>query len=90
MPQAIMDPEEVRRFAEELNRFNTDFQNRMAVLRARFAALGETWKDQEHSKFADEFEQTMKTMRKFVAISNKHAPYLLKKAERIEDYLNQR
>jgi uncharacterized protein YukE len=90
MSQAIMDPNEVRRFAEELKRFNIDLQNRMASLQARFAALGDTWQDQEHSKFAEEFAQTMKAFRKFAEVSNQHAPYLLRKAQRIEEYLQQR
>jgi uncharacterized protein YukE len=90
MSQAIMDPEEVRRFADELKRFNLDLQSRMASLQARFAALGDTWQDQEQKKFADEFLQTMKALRKFVEISNQHTPYLLRKAQRIEEYLNQR
>ncbi len=85
-----MDPESVRRFAEELKRFNLDLQNRMASLQARFASLGETWQDQEHSKFADEFKETMKALKKFIEISNQHTPFLLRKAQRIEDYLNQR
>ena len=85
-----MDPEEVRRFAEELKRFNIDLQNRMASLHARFAALGDTWQDQEHVKFAEEFKDTLKALKKFVEISNQHAPYLLRKAQRIEEYLNQR
>ena len=89
MPQAIMDPEEVRRFAEELKRFNVEIQNRMALLQARFAALGDTWQDQEHIKFAEEFKQTMKALKKFVEVSNQHTPYLLRKAQRIEEYLNQ-
>jgi uncharacterized protein YukE len=90
MSQAIMDPEQVRRFAEELQRFNTDLQNRMASLHARFAALGDTWQDQEHSKFTEEFAQTMKALKKFVETSSRHTPYLLRKAQRIEEYLNQR
>jgi uncharacterized protein YukE len=90
MPQAIMDPQEVRRFAEELKRFNTDLQDRIVSLQARFSALGDTWQDQEHSKFAEEFKTTMKAMRKFVEVSNQHTPYLLRKAQRIEEYLNQR
>jgi uncharacterized protein YukE len=85
-----MDPAEVRRFAEELKRFNTDLQNRMSSLHARFSALGDSWQDQEHDKFAEEFQQTMKVMRKFVEVSNQHTPYLLRKAQRIEDYLSQR
>jgi uncharacterized protein YukE len=90
MAQAIMDPEGVRRFAEELKRFNIDLQNRMASLQARFASLGDTWQDQEHNKFSDEFKETMKALKKFIEISNQHTPYLLRKAQRIEEYLNQR
>jgi len=90
MAQAIMDPEEVRRFAEELKRFNTDLADKIVSLQARFSALGDTWQDQEHIKFAEEFKQTMKALKKFVEISNHHTPYLLRKAQRIEEYLNQR
>ena len=90
MAQAIMDPEAVRRFAEELKRFNVDLQNRMASLQARFATLGDTWQDQEHIKFSEEFKQTLKALKKFVEVSNQHTPYLLRKAQRIEEYLNQR
>jgi uncharacterized protein YukE len=89
MPQAIMDPEEVRRFATELKKFNTDLQNGMASLQARFAALGDTWQDQEQIKFSEEFKQTMKALKKFVETSNQHTPYLLRKAQRIDEYLNQ-
>lgn len=90
MAQAIMDPEQVRRFAEELNRFNADLQNRMGSLSARFKALGDSWQDQEHDKFQEEFLQTMKTLKKFADASSRFSPYLLRKAQRIEDYLNQR
>ena len=89
MPQAVMDPGEVRRFAEELKRFNIEIQNRMALLQARFAALGETWQDQEHAKFSAEFRDTMKALKKFIETSNQHTPFLLRKAQRIEEYLDQ-
>ena len=84
-----MDPEEVRRFAAELKRFNDDMQTRAASLQARFSALGSTWQDQDHEKFAEEFTTTMKVLRKFIEISEKHTPYLLRKAQRIEQYLDQ-
>lgn len=90
MAQAIIDPDEVRRFAEELKRFNIDLQNRTSSLQARFSALGDTWQDQEQAKFADEFIQTMKALKKFIEVSNQHGPYLMRKAQRIEDYQNQR
>lgn len=85
-----MDPEEVRRFAEELKRFNADLQTKMSSLQSRFAALGDSWQDQEHLKFSEEFKTTLKALKKFVDVSNQHTPYLLRKAQRIEEYLNQR
>ena len=90
MSQAIMDPGEVRRFAEELKRFNQDLQNRMAMLQARFNTLGDSWQDQEHQKFADEFRDTMKVLKRFMESSNQHTPYLMRKAQRIEEYLDQK
>lgn len=85
-----MDPEQVRRFADELKRFNSDLQDKIASLQARFSALGDTWQDQEQAKFAEEFAQIMKALKKFVEVSNQQTPYLLRKAQRIEEYLNQR
>lgn len=85
-----MDPEEVRRFASELKRFNEDTAARASSLQARFAALGSTWQDQDHAKFAEEFLTTMKVLKKFMEISEKQTPFLLRKAQRIEQYLDQR
>ena len=90
MQQAIMDPEQVRRFAEELQRFNQDIQHRLNSLQARFAALGDSWQDQEHIKFAADFKQTVKTLKHFVELSDQHVPYLIRKVQRIEEYLKQR
>lgn len=90
MSQAIIDPEEVRRFAAELKRFNGDLRERTGSLMTRFTALGDTWQDQEQDKFATEFTQLMKTLKSFLELSDRHTPYLLRKAERIQQYLDQR
>ena len=90
MSKSIVEPDEVKRFAEELKRFNGDLQNSMSSLQARFAALSDTWQDHEHAKFAGEFQETMKVLRRFMESSNHQAPFLLRKAQRIEEYLNQR
>jgi uncharacterized protein YukE len=90
MAQAIMDPEKVRRFADELQRFNTDLENRLILLQARFNALADTWQDQEHEKFSEEFKTAMKALKRFIDLSKDHTPYLLRKAQRIEEYLRQR
>jgi uncharacterized protein YukE len=90
MPQAVVDPAELRRFAQNLKRFNTDLQAGLSALHGQMVGLGDTWRDQEHTKFAEEFDQTMKVLARFIEASNEHIPFLLRKAERIEDYLQQR
>jgi uncharacterized protein YukE len=90
MPQAIVDPEELRRFARNLRKFNVDVQDRLSVLSAQLAALGKTWRDQENRKFTEDFEQQMKSISRFVDMTEQHVPYLLRKAEIIDEYLRQR
>ncbi len=90
MPQAIVDPDELRRFAQNLKQFNTELRERMAALHGQFVNLGDTWRDQEHDKFGEQFEQTLRVMESFVESADQHIPFLFRKAERIEEYLQQR
>ena len=90
MSQAIVDPVELRRFANNLRRFNAEVEERITALSAQMHALGSTWRDQEHKKFAEDFEQQIKTIARYVEATNEHAPLLIRKAERIEEYLQQR
>jgi uncharacterized protein YukE len=90
MSQAIVDPGEVRRFAHNLRRFNADLQAGLAGIHAQLQALGDTWRDQEHEKFIQEFEETVRVVARFLEASNQHVPFLLRKAERVEEYLQQR
>ena len=90
MAKAVADPEELRRFAADLKSFNETVRQHATTLGARFENLGATWRDQEHRKFAEHFEQTMRGLARFTNEADEHIPYLLRKAERLEEYLNQR
>ncbi len=90
MSQAIVDPIEIRRFVQNLKRFNGDLQTDLAGLHTQLIALGDTWRDQEHDKFRQVFEETLIILDRFLETSNEQIPYLLRKAERIEEYLQQR
>ncbi len=90
MSQAIVDPGDLRRFAAQLRRFNDEMLNQMTALHGQFAGLGQTWRDKEHEKFAEQFEQTIQVFKRFVETSNQHVPFLLRKADRVEEYLQQR
>ncbi|MCS6852982.1 MAG: WXG100 family type VII secretion target [Gemmataceae bacterium] len=90
MPQAIVDPAELRRFAHNLKVFRSELENQISTLHGQMLRLGDTWRDQEHEKFLQEFEQTMQALTRFMAATDEHLPFLLRKAERVEEYLQQR
>ena len=88
-PQAIVDPDELDRFTQELKTFDADILERSSRLIGQFNQLGETWQDQEHLKFGQEFEQTMQVIQHFLQIADEHVPFLIRKAQRARDYLQQ-
>jgi uncharacterized protein YukE len=90
MAQAVVNPEELRRFAVNLRQFNNELLNQMTVVHGQLVGLGQSWRDREHEKFVEEFEQTLQVMKRFVEATNQHVPFLLRKAERVEEYLQQR
>ena len=90
MPQAIVSPDELERFAKNLKQFNAELGGSMSRLEGQFASLGDTWRDQEQAKFAQEFQQTMHVLRNFIRTADAHIPFLLRKAQRAREYLNQR
>jgi uncharacterized protein YukE len=66
MGQAIVDPAELRRFALQLRQFNNDLLNQMTVVHGQLLGLGQSWRDREHDKFVEEFEQTLTVIKHFV------------------------
>ena len=87
MAQAVVDPEELRQFAQSLKKFNANLRERAGSLGNQLAALSSTWRDQEHKKFAEEFDANMKVLLRFTETADQYVPYLLRKAQHIEDYL---
>jgi len=90
MAQAIVDPQELRRFAHQLKQFNDDLRERMTLLHAQMMGLSDSWRDQEHVRFVEEFEMTLHVVEEFLGNSEQHVPFLLRKAERVEEYLQQK
>jgi uncharacterized protein YukE len=90
MSQAIVDPAELRRFVQHLKHFSGEMMTQMQGAQRQLNHLGSTWRDQEQQRFVEEFEQQMRTLSRFVEATNQYVPFLLRKAERIEEYLQQR
>ncbi|HEX3358579.1 MAG TPA: WXG100 family type VII secretion target [Tepidisphaeraceae bacterium] len=90
MGKANVDPAELRRFAQDLLRFNNDLQGLVSSLHAKMQGLEQNWRDQEQKKFAEAFAQTTKSLAGFLEASQQHVSFLGKKASLIEEYLKQR
>lgn len=87
MAQAVVDPEQLRQFAAMLKRYTQQVRESTSSLTQAQARLSDSWRDQEHRKFAEQFEKQIKLVHKLLEASEQHIPYLLKKAEIIEEYL---
>lgn len=87
MPQAIVDPEALRQFAGTLKAFTDDLQQRSIALSAHMNRLNQTWRDQQHHRFAAEFDEQLRQLNRLVESAERHVPYLLKKADQIDTYL---
>ncbi len=87
MPQAVVDPDDLRQFAHRLKKFNADLRERLTALNRDMSALSATWRDQEHQRFAHEFDEQLQMIARFLERSDRHVPYLVRKAEQIEEYL---
>jgi uncharacterized protein YukE len=90
MSQAIANPEELRRFAQMLKKFNNGLEEQMTALAGQLDGLSATWRDQENQRFSEEFHRNLNVMGHFLESNNEYIPFLLRKAERLEEYLQQR
>jgi uncharacterized protein YukE len=86
-PQAIADPEEIERFAKELNQFNVGLHDISRRLTGQLSQLSSSWRDQEFMKFEQQFNQTMRNIQSFLRVSEPQVPLLIKKAKILRDYL---
>ena len=62
MAQAIVDPEQLRQFAAMLQRYSQQVRESTASLTQAQARLADSWRDQEHRKFVEEFEDQVELL----------------------------
>ena len=87
MNQAVVDPEQLRQFAAQLHRFSEEMKQGSSGLASQMTQLEQTWRDEQQRKFAEEFATEMRQMKRLIDATEKHVPYLLRKAEQIDAYL---
>ena len=90
MSQAIANPEELRQFASRLKSFNDLLTEQGGLIASQLESLSTTWRDQENKRFAEEYQQHLRLLAQFVEANAQHVPYLMRKADRLDEYLQQR
>jgi uncharacterized protein YukE len=90
MSRAIVEPGELRRFAQFLRRSNDEMRRQIHMVQAQLNNLSNTWRDQEHEKFVEEFGQQVQAITNYMESTDEYVRFLLRKAERVEEYLQQR
>jgi uncharacterized protein YukE len=90
MAKANVDPDELRRFAKELNHFNVEVEALVGRVRSKLRQLEQTWDDQEQRKFSAQFDMSIKSLSRFLEFSDQYILTLTQKAKHIEDYLGKR
>ncbi len=90
MPQAIVDPAELRKFAKDLSRFNADLESLVGTIHAKMRNLEASWRDQEQRKFAESFADTVRVLARFAEANEQHVAFLMKKAQLVDEYLKRR
>jgi uncharacterized protein YukE len=88
MSQAIIDPDEVRRFAARLQEMAGYLQNRKTLVKSSFSELRDVWRDQKYSQFDRVFSEAVTRLDQFVRYSEMYAEYLKNKAQKADIYLD--
>ena len=76
MSQAFVNPERLRAFARAARGYGEQTGESMARLDAQIQRLGNTWRDQEYSRFTQEFRRARTQLAALKAEIDKFIPML--------------
>jgi len=85
MAKIIADPDAIEKFARKLKTFNEQLSVGLNSLNSEYNVLANTWRDQEHQKFSQEYQAAMKNIKRFFEISKQYVPKLQKKARLLKE-----
>jgi uncharacterized protein YukE len=82
-----VDPDEVLRFANDLQGASILISGETNSVSSSFEDLREAWGDARYDQFARTFEETIQVLRGFSAEAERYADFLREKARLAEEYL---
>jgi uncharacterized protein YukE len=90
MTQVIVNPEEMRRFARNLNEIADAMQSRKVTTNSQFERLKESWKDPKYAQFEETYLRTLVQIDRFTRAAKIYASFLHRKAAKADVYLKGR
>lgn len=90
MAKAIVSPEELMQFAAYYKKFNGGMRTELTKMNGAINQLSQSWRDQEFGKFAQQFEEAIRPLNKFLEEGEEQVKFLLRKAQKAEEYIQQR
>jgi prefoldin subunit 5 len=89
MPQTPLDPEQVRKLANELQEFNSDLKQKADALRQRIEQVRASTPPEALGAVAEELDASLRALERFMQIADSETPRALQRAEQIEKQLRQ-
>ncbi len=87
MPQVIVNPDELRRFANYLDSLIESLQEKKCNTAHSFEQLRQTWKDAKYNQFEKVFAGTCQDLDQFLKMTKTYADFLRRKAAKADRYL---
>ena len=87
MSQAIIDPEEVRRFVSNLIEVAHAIRSQNSSTKSHFDNLKAVWRDKKYAQFERVFNETVKGLEQFRKDVEKYAGDLRRQANQVDKYL---
>ena len=88
MPQVIVSPDELRRFAVYLDELRESLQHKKFNATHSFESLRQSWRDAKYSQFEKTFTSTCQDLDQFLKMTKAYADFLRQKAAKADRYLS--
>ena len=87
MSMAIANPEELRRFANALEVYIQRIDEETGRIASQFNSLGDSWKDEQHLRFENDFNELRSQVALFKERTAEYPPHLYAMANDLDQYL---
>ena len=87
MSQVIVNPDELRRFANYLDELRESLQHKKFTATHSFEHLRQSWRDAKYAQFEKTFTNTSQELDQFLKMTKTYADFLRQKAAKGDRYL---